>query len=144
MSDHFSSLVRSRRLELGLTQIELSRQMGVSKSVIAKMEQGLTRSILSTRIHFFTNPPLLFSREIVESWCSTNRECSIKGCSKPAEKRTVCGMHYRRWQRDGDLRGADRERPSYVDSICLIVGCGLKPHGQGLCDKHYMQFLRSR
>lgn len=28
--------------------------------------------------------------------------CSIEGCSKPAEKRTWCGMHYRRWQRHGD------------------------------------------
>lgn len=28
--------------------------------------------------------------------------CTISDCEKPAEKRAMCGMHYRRWQRYGD------------------------------------------
>lgn len=30
-------------------------------------------------------------------------KCSINGCTKPSEKRTWCSMHYRRWQRHGDV-----------------------------------------
>jgi hypothetical protein len=33
----------------------------------------------------------------------SERICSVDDCEKTAEKRGWCGMHYRRWQRWGDL-----------------------------------------
>ena len=33
------------------------------------------------------------------------RTCSIEGCTKRAEKRTWCAMHYRRWHKHGDPLG---------------------------------------
>lgn len=37
--------------------------------------------------------------------------CKIDGCGKRADKRGWCGMHYRRWQRGGDIYAVPRPSP---------------------------------
>lgn len=45
---------------------------------------------------------------------ANSRICSIDGCGKPVLARGWCGMHYRRWSRNGDI--ATRKRPGNGDA----------------------------
>lgn len=47
-----------------------------------------------------------------------DKTCSVDGCTKPTEKRGWCGMHYRRWQRHGDVEIL-RKRPN--GSGCVYI-----------------------
>lgn len=42
-------------------------------------------------------------------------ECSVTGCSKVAEKRGWCGMHYSRWRRTGDLATTRKLPNGHID-----------------------------
>lgn len=65
--------------------------------------------------------------------------CNVSGCDKPAKGRGLCGMHWRRWRRNGDPLKA---RVYTVGvSECRICGREGKTT-QGLCSSHYHRLDR--
>lgn len=43
--------------------------------------------------------------------------CSVGDCIKIAEKRGLCGMHYRRWQRHGDVHAVAKRRKNGTGTV---------------------------
>lgn len=67
--------------------------------------------------------------------------CAVEGCERPKEKRGWCQMHYRRWQRGGDLGDADSTRPRQTGE-CSVVGCSRPQRSRQLCGNHYAVAVR--
>src|SRR5688500_13170032 len=57
----------------------------------------------------------------------TKRSCAVDGCSRPAEKRAMCGKHYQRWRTKGDplattrIKGDDLAR--FYSKVEKTEGC---------------------
>jgi RNA polymerase subunit RPABC4/transcription elongation factor Spt4 len=69
---------------------------------------------------------------------STN--CSVPDCTrlhtgKGGDGYGMCGMHYQRWKRHGDV---NHTRPR---GVCAIDGCQDRIKGRGWCTKHYKRWV---
>lgn len=64
--------------------------------------------------------------------------CSAEGCERPVWARTLCGTHYSRWRRRGDVTAPLVQRRG----VCSMDGCGGKHVAKGLCEKHYSRLKR--
>jgi hypothetical protein len=101
----------------------------------------------------------------------SKRTCSIEGCLDPVAGRGWCGMHYQRFQSNGDPLVAKRRfrqalvceepdcgEPGYMKGLCLshyrawqksqrgpcsVVDCGEPWAARGLCAVHYHRFVRT-
>ena len=72
-----------------------------------------------------------------------NQECSVDGCTRRAESRTWCRLHYERWQDTGDTGPAGLLQRWKADSpICVIPDCGGKHEARGWCTKHYRRWKK--
>lgn len=68
--------------------------------------------------------------------------CGVEGCGRPATapkmRKPLCGMHYRRLQRHGDLGSADSSYGGRLGILpCEVPGCDRKYSAKGLCAMHY-------
>lgn len=79
--------------------------------------------------------------------------CKVVGCSKTVESgaKGFCPTHYMAARRGRlDIVTGEATRPpkrilSYGEGArCLVSGCGNRPKGRGLCDKHYQQWESGR
>lgn len=76
-------------------------------------------------------------------------ECSVSDCPNPIKVRHpggdpdadgLCGMHYRRWKRNGTTEST---RMSNKGKACSVPGCPTGAKSLGLCEMHYAR-SRSR
>ncbi len=61
-------------------------------------------------------------------------ECSVEGCTSPAECKGWCNKHYKRWQVHGDPLVTTWHQPK---PSCVIADCEGIVYGHGLCKMHY-------
>jgi hypothetical protein len=65
--------------------------------------------------------------------------CSVDRCEKIAATRGWCGMHYKRWLRNGSVG----DPASMHHRTCKKDGCNKRAKGQGWCDMHYRRWRRN-
>lgn len=64
--------------------------------------------------------------------------CTVDGCDKKPNARSLCKMHYGRWLIHGDpLKGAAPTRKP-----CTVDGCPELSTARGWCPKHYYRWKR--
>jgi hypothetical protein len=68
--------------------------------------------------------------------------CSVAECEKRPYSRGWCQMHYKRWQRHGDVQANEPRRGS-VQRVCSIQGCAEPHEARGWCHGHYLRWHRS-
>lgn len=68
--------------------------------------------------------------------------CSVADCNNPSKYKGLCGMHYKRQWRHGDVNKTTT--PRKLESIkCSVIDCeNLISHSCGLCKKHEQRFRR--
>lgn len=67
----------------------------------------------------------------------TRKTCSIEDCERPLSARQMCTMHYGRWQK------ANRPPVNRTLKPCTEPGCEKVARlTRGLCNTHYMRWLR--
>lgn len=67
-------------------------------------------------------------------------KCKIDGCDKPAKTRGWCGMHYQRWNVNGDpLFIRTQPKGSRKNSKCSVDDCSNPVHANCLCNKHWQR-----
>ena len=64
------------------------------------------------------------------------KQCSVEGCERVAEKRSYCGTHYTRW-----LKWGDASKPTRFDhpKHCSAEGCETIHYARGYCQKHHQE-----
>jgi hypothetical protein len=63
-----------------------------------------------------------------------DRRCTVEDCQRAVYARGWCGMHYKRWLRNGSpIRG---ERPS----TCSVATCERAAKSRGWCHAHYQRW----
>lgn len=67
-------------------------------------------------------------------------ECSVEGCTKPADARHLCKMHYTRWKRHGDAHHVTERVQHQGVAPCTIDGCEKVQFARGWCPMHYMRW----
>lgn len=70
------------------------------------------------------------------------KTCSVEGCEKQARARGWCSMHYKRWQKHGDLnvkkgRWDNHERKL---NTCIVPGCERQQYKTRMCNMHRSRF----
>jgi len=65
--------------------------------------------------------------------------CSIEGCDKPAQARTWCKTHLKRWRTHGSplVTAFNQPKPT-----CSVEGCEAEVEAKELCAKHYLRLRR--
>ena len=63
-------------------------------------------------------------------------------CSKPARIEGLCIMHYRRFQRTGDLGPPEAVR-AMRSPWCTVPGCDRGHYAGGYCSLHYKRFTKT-
>jgi len=66
--------------------------------------------------------------------------CTVENCNKKIKGRGLCGMHWARLVRHGDVNYESRNY-NYGD-ICTINGCGRKYATKGFCSAHYKRYQK--
>lgn len=68
--------------------------------------------------------------------------CSVEGCNRLSKYKGMCGMHYKRQWRHGDVDYCDdRTKPVNLEK-CLVEGCELRGATKGYCHTHYLRWTR--
>ncbi len=65
----------------------------------------------------------------------TDRTCSLDGCDRPHVARGWCGLHWRRWKKEGDP-GEPYTRRIVGQKFCGLDSCDSPYVANGLCGKH--------
>lgn len=65
---------------------------------------------------------------------TSNKLCSVPGCSSRLLARQMCVMHYGRFMRNGTVESR------IGGKSCSIDGCDRKYYGQGYCGRHYWRW----
>lgn len=60
--------------------------------------------------------------------------CAVEDCSRVAESRGWCSMHYERWRLG--------KGPRRIKKPCSVDGCDRMTKGRGLCETHYARWRR--
>jgi len=68
----------------------------------------------------------------------TGNTCMIVGCSSLVKSRSLCAMHYARWQRHGNTSD-----PAQDKRTCTVDGCDNEHAAKGLCANHYYKLQRT-
>ena len=70
-------------------------------------------------------------------------ECSIDDCTRQAQARGWCKMHWRRWRRSGDPNNVQK-RGSWNKKAgpCRVDHCGRQAHARALCTMHYARWAK--
>lgn len=61
-------------------------------------------------------------------------KCSVEGCTRTGDSRSLCKTHYSRWRRTGTTDKLKREQPKRQ---CKHGGCDRSSHSKGYCALHY-------
>ncbi|QKW15458.1 HNH endonuclease signature motif containing protein [Verrucosispora sp. NA02020] len=74
----------------------------------------------------------------------TEKICTVPSCDRKATRRGLCGTHYGRLKRVGDVQ-ADVPIKVAVPHppTCKVAGCSRKYHCQGVCEIHYNRYRRT-
>lgn len=65
--------------------------------------------------------------------------CVVEGCDREEKYANLCGMHYKRKWRHGNVHYTERpENPQYKNK-CSVEDCENMAHGHGWCRAHYSQ-----
>jgi len=79
--------------------------------------------------------------------------CNYPSCEKDHYSKRLCLDHYQAYYRERKRLGFVYERVTWADlqhaisekaTACNLGDCGDKVHSRGLCQKHYVQYLRLR
>lgn len=70
-----------------------------------------------------------------------DRMCSVNGCEGRSISWGLCGMHYARWRRTGDL-GPPGKKNLPLPGQCIIDDCTEIPRAKGLCVMHWSRWYR--
>jgi hypothetical protein len=69
-------------------------------------------------------------------------KCKVEGCERDAVYTGLCGMHYKRKWRHGDVNYCDvRTIPVNLEP-CLAEGCNERGAIRGYCNLHYNRWYR--
>jgi hypothetical protein len=77
--------------------------------------------------------------------------CAVPGCIEAHYSKRLCSDHYQAWYRKRKRNGYVHPRvtlhqleSALADKtiICNLDGCDIDTHARGLCQKHYIQYLR--
>lgn len=64
--------------------------------------------------------------------------CSVEGCERPAKTNELCGGHYSRLRKNGDVQaGIPLRAQGNNNGPCSVDGCERRAKAKGLCDAHY-------
>lgn len=77
---------------------------------------------------------------------STERKCSVDGCSRPHRARGYCKSHYERWRRgcteneiETPIGELEDTRDHSLPDECSLEGCARDYYARHLCERHYAQ-----
>lgn len=86
-----------------------------------------------------TQPRIVF---VEEDDKQSTVECQVEGCTRPIKYAGLCGMHYKRKWRHGDVNTAFLDNSP--KGTCRIEGCGrvVISNKVGLCNKHHIRLKR--
>lgn len=63
--------------------------------------------------------------------------CRVDDCDRPLKARGLCGLHYYRWWRHGDVHHVRTAR-----TCCSVAGCDGRHAARGYCRKHYRRWQK--
>ena len=67
--------------------------------------------------------------------------CKVEGCVRPARARGWCGLHYKRWRKDGHVGPAlPKRKDSRPPAECSVEGCEKPRSARGWCQGHYVRW----
>lgn len=72
----------------------------------------------------------------------SNRTCTVEGCLRPVEKRELCGGHYARLRRLGDVMASVPLKKISPALKCSAGGCERTAQARGLCSPHLHRLVR--
>lgn len=69
--------------------------------------------------------------------------CSVSTCSNAARRRGMCGAHYQRMSKHGDvLEHIPVRKTRGLPSICAEEDCSRRRHALGYCSTHYARLQK--
>lgn len=68
--------------------------------------------------------------------------CSVEGCNKALKYLGMCGMHYKRWWRHGDVHYCDNRTTITNFAKCLVEDCEERGAWKGYCPIHYNRMYK--
>lgn len=154
MEESFGSLIKRKRIELGMTQLELAAKLDISRSTVLSWECSKQTPISDTNSELLNNASdvlgvtrdKLYESLIVEQshpvirrnrnrngysfmYKTKQLECSLNDCNNSYYRYGLCKYHY-------DLNS---EIPV---PICMIDDCNQKLYGKSLCSLHYKRWWK--
>jgi len=83
---------------------------------------------------------LLYNRQAQSYTTVMKKDCFIEGCKKYTVAKGLCGLHYQRLKRHGDVNRNDRTK--YTSNVCEEDCCKSKRWAGPFCMKHYYRYKR--
>ncbi len=69
--------------------------------------------------------------------------CSVDECHRKRYARGLCGMHYKRQLRHGDVLAEAPARGEGDPKVCTVPDCGRPMATRGWCHGHYLRWYRT-